>query len=76
MAVPSSPGAVGVFHAVARYGLAVPFGVPADQAVTIAFALHTFQYVLGCLLGLLGLARESLSLGWLRTQASGVGGIG
>ena len=72
MAVPSSPGAVGVFHAVARYGLTVPFGVPTDQAVTIAFAMHTFQYVLGCLLGLVGLARESLSLGWLRAQVANV----
>ena len=70
MAAPSSPGAMGVFHAVARYGLAVPFDVPVDQAITIAFALHAFQYVLGCLLGLIGLGRESLSLGWLRTQAA------
>jgi uncharacterized protein (TIRG00374 family) len=72
MAVPSSPGAVGVFHAVARYGLTVPFGVPVDQAVTVAFAIHTYQYVAMCLLGLAGLARESLSLGWLRARASGV----
>jgi len=72
MAIPSSPGAVGVFHAVARYGLTVPFSVPTDQAVTIAFAVHTFQYVLGCLLGLVGLARESLSLGWLRARVAGV----
>ena len=72
MAVPSSPGAVGVFHAVARYGLTVPFGVPTDQAVTVAFALHAFQYILGSMLGLAGLARESLSLGWLRAQAAGV----
>jgi len=68
MAVPSSPGAVGVFHAVARYGLTVPFGVPTDQAVTIAFALHALQYAVGCLLGLVGLARESLSLGWVRSR--------
>jgi uncharacterized protein (TIRG00374 family) len=72
MAVPSSPGAVGVFHAVARYGLTVPFGVPTDQAVTVAFAIHTFQYVAVCLLGLAGLARESLSLGWLRARATDV----
>ena len=71
MALPSSPGAVGVFHAVARYGLTVPFEVLADQAVTVAFALHAFQYVLGSLLGLVGLAQESLSLGWLRAQAGG-----
>jgi len=73
MAAPSSPGAVGVFHAAVRYGLTVPFGVPDDQAITIAFALHAFQYVLGCLLGLIGLGRESLSLGWLRAQASAQG---
>lgn len=72
MAIPSSPGAVGVFHAVARYGLTVPFGVEADQAVTVAFALHAFQYVIGSLLGLVGLARESLSLGWLRSQVASV----
>ncbi len=72
MAIPSSPGAMGVFHAVARYGLTVPFAVPVDRAVTIAFAIHTFQYVLGCLLGLIGLARESLSLGWVRTQIASV----
>jgi len=70
MAVPSSPGAVGVFHAVARYGLTAPFGIPVDQAVTVAFAIHAFQYVLMCVLGLVGLARESISLGWLRTQVT------
>jgi len=75
MAIPASPGAVGVFHAVARYGLTVPFGVQTDQAVTVAFAIHTFQYALGCLLGLVGLARESLSLGWLRSQVATVEGI-
>ena len=74
MAVPSSPGAVGVFHAAARYGLTVPFGVPTDQAVTVAFAVHTFQYVVGVLLGLIGLAQESLSLGWLRAQVASTGG--
>ncbi|MDY7078666.1 MAG: lysylphosphatidylglycerol synthase transmembrane domain-containing protein [Chloroflexota bacterium] len=74
MAIPSSPGAMGVFHAVARYGLTVPFGVPTDQAATVAFAIHTFQYVLGCLLGLVGLGQESLSLGWLRMQVASVEG--
>jgi uncharacterized protein (TIRG00374 family) len=72
MAVPSSPGAVGVFHAVARYGLTVPFGVPTEEAVTIAFALHAFQYVVVSLLGLIGLARESISLGWVRAQVADV----
>jgi len=76
VAVPSSPGAVGVFHVVARYGLTIPFEVPTDQAVTVAFAIHTFQYVMLCLLGLVGLGRESISLGWVRAQAADVEGLG
>lgn len=73
MAVPSSPGTVGVFHAVARYGLTVPFDVPVDHAVTIAFAAHAFQYILMCFLGLVGLAQESLSLNWLRSRVADAG---
>ncbi|MGQ9466641.1 MAG: lysylphosphatidylglycerol synthase transmembrane domain-containing protein [Anaerolineae bacterium] len=63
MAIPSSPSAVGVFHAIARYGLAIPFGVPTDQAVTVAFAIHAFLYIIVAILGLIGLAQESLTLG-------------
>ncbi|HDQ71627.1 MAG TPA: flippase-like domain-containing protein [Chloroflexi bacterium] len=69
MAIPSSPGAIGLFHAVARYGLTIPFDVSVDLAVAIAFAIHTYQYILGCTFGLIGLGRESLSLGWLRARA-------
>ena len=72
MAIPSSPSAAGVFHAVARYGLTVPFGVPIGQAVAVAFALHAFQTLAMYLLGLVGLGRESLSLGWLRDQVANV----
>lgn len=72
MAVPSSPGAVGVFHAVARYGLTLPFGVPENEAIAVAFAAHALQYLLMCLLGLVGLARESLSLGTLRAEIAAV----
>lgn len=68
MAVPSSPGTVGVFHAVARYALTVPFQISAERAVTIAFAAHAFQYLLMCALGIVGLARESLSLGWVQAR--------
>ncbi|MEE8392321.1 MAG: lysylphosphatidylglycerol synthase transmembrane domain-containing protein [Anaerolineae bacterium] len=70
MAIPASPGAMGVFQAAIRYGLTKVFDLPVGQAITIAFGIHTLQYILGCLLGLIGLGRESLSLGWLRTQAS------
>ena len=76
MAVPASPGAVGIFQAAIRYGLTAAFGVPVDQAITVAFGIHIVQYVLGCLLGLIGLGRESLSLSWLRTQAATRGNTG
>jgi hypothetical protein len=69
MAVPSSPGAVGVFHSVARYALQLPFGVPAETAVLVAFASHTFQYVVMCFLGLIGLVQQNLSLGQLQRDA-------
>jgi len=70
VALPSSPGAMGVFHSVARYALQIPFGVAAEKALVIAFASHAFQYVVMCALGLVGLIRHNLSLAQLRTQAS------
>ena len=51
-------------------GLEDVFNVPIDQAITVAFGIHIIQYVIGCLLGLIELGRESLSLSWLRTQAA------
>ncbi len=69
MAVPSSPGAMGVFHSIARYALELPFGVPTEAAVVVAFASHTFQYVMMVLLGLVGLVQQNLSFTQLRTDA-------
>ncbi len=68
MALPSSPGAVGVFHSVARYALQLPFGVAVESAVLIAFASHAFQYVVMCVLGLVGLVRQNLSFAQLRVE--------
>ena len=70
VALPSSPGAMGVFHSVARYALQLPFGVPGETALVVAFASHAFQYVIMCLLGLIGLARQNLSLAQLRNGAA------
>ncbi|MDY6874645.1 MAG: lysylphosphatidylglycerol synthase transmembrane domain-containing protein [Chloroflexota bacterium] len=70
MAVPASPGAMGVFHAFARYALVLPFGVDAADAVVIAFAAHTYQYIIMILLGLWGLTRQNLSLGRLRADVT------
>lgn len=69
MAVPAAPGAMGVFELVARYALELPFGVPQEQAVAIAFAAHAFQYILSNLMGLIGLAHLGLSLGQLQSEA-------
>lgn len=70
VALPSSPGAVGVFHSVARYALELPFGIAAETAVVVAFASHALQYVVMCTLGLGALLRQNLSLGELRIQAA------
>lgn len=70
VALPSSPGAVGVFHSVARYALQLPFGVAAETAVVIAFAAHAFQYVVMGALGLVGLVRRNVSIARLRSEAA------
>jgi hypothetical protein len=70
VALPSSPGAMGVFHSAARYALQLPFGVAAETAVVVAFASHAFQYVIMCLLGLVGLVQQNLSFGQLRVDAT------
>ncbi len=67
MSVPSSPGAVGVFHSVARYALELPFGVARETALAIAFASHAFLYVVMCLLGLAGMVQQNLSLARLES---------
>jgi uncharacterized protein (TIRG00374 family) len=70
MAVPAAPGAMGVFHSVARYALELPFGVPEERAVAVAFASHAVQYIAMCVLGLIGLARQNLSLGRLQADVA------
>ena len=70
VALPSSPGAMGVFHSVARYALQLPFGVANEQAVAIAFTSHALNYVLMSLLGLAGLLDQNLSLSALRSGVS------
>jgi len=66
VALPSSPGALGVFQTVARYMLQVPFGIRGEQAVSVAFGAHALMYVMMCLLGILGLAQLNLSFASLR----------
>ena len=70
MAIPAAPGAMGVFQAVARAALEVPFGVSEEQALAVAFGSHAYQYILSNLLGLVGLAQLGLSLRQLRADAA------
>ncbi|NLF01563.1 MAG: hypothetical protein GX601_11365, partial [Anaerolineales bacterium] len=70
VALPSSPGAMGVFHSVARYALQLPFGVASEHAVAVAFTSHALNYVVMSLLGLAGLLDQNLSLKVLRSSVS------
>jgi uncharacterized protein (TIRG00374 family) len=69
MAVPATPGNWGVYEAIAKVGLVVPFGYPVEQAVSFALAVHFFEYVLCNLVGVIALMRYSLSLGDITAKA-------
>jgi uncharacterized membrane protein YbhN (UPF0104 family) len=62
MVVPATPGNWGVFEAIARAALVLPFGIPDHQAISFGLVVHFFEYVALNALGLVGLARYSLSL--------------
>jgi uncharacterized membrane protein YbhN (UPF0104 family) len=58
MVVPSSPGYVGVFHAIAVETLVSVFGTPRELALTYAFAQHGLIYVVPAALGAFFLLRQ------------------
>ena len=68
VALPSAPGAAGVFHSAARYALEIPFAMPSSTAVAVAFTSHAFMYVVMSGLGIIGLATEGISLARLRSE--------
>jgi uncharacterized membrane protein YbhN (UPF0104 family) len=59
VAVPSSPGFVGVFQLIGQQALILPFGAKYDAAVALAITLtaHLTYYVLTTTLGVFGLWR-------------------
>ena len=69
VALPSSPGFVGVFEAATRATLAL-FGIDATRAVSYAVAYHVSTFLPVTLLGLYSLSRLRLRLGELRTAAA------
>jgi glycosyltransferase 2 family protein len=68
VALPSSPGFVGVFEAATRATLAV-YGIDATRAVSYAVAYHATTFLPITLLGLYSLSRMRLHLAELRAAA-------
>ena len=67
VAVPSTPGWIGVFEAATRFTLAV-YGVDASRAVSYALTYHITTFLPITLLGLWSLSRLHLRLGELRDE--------
>lgn len=61
MAMPSSPGAVGVFEAAIIFGLGL-FKVDKELALAIGLLIHMMQYIPTTVTGLMVLAKSGLSL--------------
>ena len=51
VAIPSSPGQIGVFHATLFFALATILRYPESQVVTFALLYHTLQFILYIFLG-------------------------
>ncbi len=62
MLLPSTPGYIGVFHALVWVALA-PFGVPKDQAISYALVWHATNYLTLTLSGVVALWIHGTSLG-------------
>jgi hypothetical protein len=67
MAMPSSPGAVGVFEAAVIFGLGL-FKVDKELALAIGLLIHMMQFIPTTVAGLLVLAKSGLSLQSLRRR--------
>lgn len=61
--IPATPGNWGVWEAIARAALVLPFGLPDHQVVSYGLIVHIFEYTTMNVVGLIGLLRYSLSLG-------------
>ena len=69
MTVPSSPGFIGVFEALARETM-VLFGMAAEPALSYALVAHAIVYVVYCLLGLISMAQQNLSYADIQQRIS------
>jgi len=75
VALPSSPGFIGVFQLIGQQALVTPFPdrYTAASALMIALLNHAVYYVTSSALGALGLARLGLSLRVVRTDGDAQG---
>jgi uncharacterized protein (TIRG00374 family) len=71
MAMPSSPGAFGVFEAAVVFSLGL-FGIDKEQALAAGVVLHMLQYIPVTLIGVLILARSGLSIKRIRESEEGL----
>jgi uncharacterized membrane protein YbhN (UPF0104 family) len=69
MTVPSSPGFIGVFEALARETM-VLFGMTPAAALSYALVAHTIVYVLYTTLGLLSMAQQNLTYAEIQRRIS------
>ena len=67
MAMPSSPGALGVFEAAVVFSLGL-FGVDRSQSLAAGLVLHMVQYIPVTVAGLLVLGKSGLSLRKIRER--------
>ncbi len=66
--VPSSPGYIGVFHAVATLTLTSVYGVDKSSALSYALVMHAFTYLWLVVLGVYSLWHEGLTYERLRAM--------
>jgi len=71
MAMPSSPGALGVFEAAVVFSLGL-FGVERSQALAAGLVLHMVQFIPVTLAGLLVLAKSGLKLSKIRESEDAI----
>jgi hypothetical protein len=69
MAVPSSPGYIGVFEILARETL-VLFGMSPGPALSYALTAHGISYVTLTILGLVGLVQQNVTYSQLQQRIS------
>ena len=76
MVIPSSPGYIGVFHAITIESLVGVFGVARSDAQSYALVQHASSYVLTTALGLAYIWRAGLSWGAVRVSMGSAPGVG